>query len=91
MYKRALDWYTGQDDAKRMVDYLHSLAANFYYQNDQKSEKWREMKSYVAKRLAKQNWNEVAVDLIEKVKVLSLKMEDYQNFFQSEFELINVK
>lgn len=49
------------------------------------------MKSYVAKRLAKQNWNEVAVDLIEKVKVLSLKMEDYQNFFQSEFELINVK
>jgi hypothetical protein len=49
------------------------------------------MKNYVAKRLAKQNWNDVAVDLIEKVKLLSLKIQDYESFFQSEFELINVK
>ena len=49
------------------------------------------MKKHVAKHLAKQNWNDVAVDLIEKVKVLSLKIQDYESFFQSEFELINVK
>jgi len=49
------------------------------------------MKSFVGKRLARQNWNNVAVDLIENVKVCSLKMNDYESFIQNEFELINVK
>lgn len=73
-----------------MVDYIHSLASDFYFkQEDYK--KCREMKSFVAKRMARQNWNNVAVDLIENVKVCSLKMNDYESFVQNEFELINVK
>ena len=49
------------------------------------------MKSFVAKRLARQSWNSVAVDLIENVKLCSQKLNDYESFMQSEFELNNVK
>ena len=73
-----------------MVDYIYSLASDFYFKQGN-YKKCREMKSFVAKRLARQNWNNVAVDLIENVKLCSLKMKDYESFVQSEFELINVK
>jgi len=73
-----------------MVDYIHSLASDFYFKQEN-YKKCREMKSFVAKRLARQNWNSVAVELIEKVKICSLKLHDYESFVQSEFELINVK
>lgn len=90
MLKKTLDWYTNQEHAERMVDYIYSVAADFYFKQEN-YKKCREMKSFVAKRLARQNWNNVAVELIENVKVCSLKMHDDQSFVQSEFELINVK
>jgi hypothetical protein len=90
MLKKTLDCYTSQDRAERMVDYIHSLASDFHFKQEN-YKKCREMKDFVAKRLAKQNWNDVAVDLIENVKICSLKMNDYESFVQSEFELINVK
>lgn len=98
MFKKAVDSYTSQENASRMINYIHSLASEFYFKQEGKTsssvnylKKSREMKNYIAKRLAKQSWNDVAVDLIEQVKSISLKMEDYESFFQSEIELINVK
>ncbi|CAI2373283.1 unnamed protein product [Moneuplotes crassus] len=87
---KTLDCYTSQANAERMVDYIHSMASDFYFKQED-YRKCREMKSFVAKRLARQNWNNVAVDLIENVKVCSLKMDDHRNFIHNEFELINVK
>lgn len=31
MLKRTLDCYTNQEHAERMIDYIHSIAANFYF------------------------------------------------------------
>ena len=90
MLKKTLDWYTNQEHAERMIDYIHSIASNFYFKQSN-FKKWREMKSFVAKRLARQSWNSVAVDLIENVKLCSQKLNDYESFMQSEFELNNVK
>lgn len=89
-FKKAFDCYANQEKAERMVDYIHSLASNFYFKLEN-YKKCRELKNFVVKKLAKQNWNTVAVDLIEKVKVCSLKLNDYEGFMQSEFELNNEK
>lgn len=88
--KLTLDSYSSQQQSDRIIDHIYSMASDFYFKQEN-YKKCREMKSYVATRMARQNWNDVAADLIEKVKVCSLKMKDYESFVQSEFELINVK